>query len=26
DFVTFSQGLSCIWDIKSPVRKHYRFR
>jgi uncharacterized cupin superfamily protein len=26
DFVTFPQGLSCIWEVKSPVRKHYRFR
>lgn len=25
DFVTFSKGLSCIWDIKKPVKKHYRF-
>jgi uncharacterized cupin superfamily protein len=26
DFVTFPQGLSCTWDIKQPVRKHYRFK
>ena len=26
DFVTFPKGLSCTWDIKKPVRKHYRFR
>ena len=26
DFVTFPKGLSCIWDIKQPVRKHYNFR
>ncbi len=26
DFVTFPKGLACVWDIKSPVRKHYRFR
>ena len=26
DFVTFPKGLSCIWDIKKPVRKHYNFR
>ena len=25
DFVTFPKGLSCIWDVKEPVRKHYRF-
>jgi len=26
DFVTFPQGLSCVWDIKKPVRKHYNFK
>jgi len=26
DFVTFPDGLSCTWDIKEPVRKHYRFK
>ena len=26
DFVTFSKGLSCVWDIKEPVKKHYNFR
>jgi uncharacterized cupin superfamily protein len=26
DFVTFPKGMSCIWDIKSPVKKHYNFR
>lgn len=26
DFVTFPKGLSCAWDIKEPVRKHYNFR
>ncbi|ROL58480.1 DUF861 domain-containing protein [Bacteroidetes/Chlorobi group bacterium Naka2016] len=25
DFVTFSQGLKCVWKILEPVRKHYRF-
>ncbi len=25
DLVTFPAGLSCIWDIKKPVRKHYDF-
>ena len=25
DFVTFPRGLSCVWDIKKPVRKHYNF-
>ncbi len=26
DFVTFPQGLSCVWDIKEAVRKHYNFK
>ena len=26
DFVTFPKGLSCTWDIKKPVRKHYNFK
>lgn len=26
DFVTFPEGLSCVWDVKKPVRKHYRFK
>jgi uncharacterized cupin superfamily protein len=26
DFVTFAKGLSCVWDIRKPVRKHYNFR
>jgi len=25
DLVTFPRGLNCIWDIKTPVRKHYKF-
>lgn len=25
DLVTFPQGMSCVWDIRQPVRKHYRF-
>ncbi|OGI45765.1 MAG: cupin [Candidatus Muproteobacteria bacterium RBG_16_65_34] len=25
DFVTFPAGLSCTWDIREPVRKHYDF-
>jgi uncharacterized cupin superfamily protein len=25
DFVTFPKGLSCNWDIKESVRKHYNF-
>jgi len=26
DFVTFPKGLSCVWDIKVSVRKHYNFK
>jgi uncharacterized protein len=26
DFVTFSKGLKCVWDVKKPIRKHYNFR
>ena len=25
DFVTFPVGLVCVWDIKTPVKKHYKF-
>jgi uncharacterized protein len=25
DFVTFPQGLSCVWKVIEPVRKHYQF-
>ncbi|MFW6276633.1 MAG: cupin domain-containing protein [Bacteroidota bacterium] len=25
DFVTFPKGLSCIWKVHEPVRKHYKF-
>ncbi|MFO7459640.1 MAG: cupin domain-containing protein [Desulfatiglandales bacterium] len=25
DFVTFPKGLSCMWDVREPVRKHYNF-
>ncbi len=25
DLVTFPQGLECVWNIKKPVRKHYKF-
>ncbi|MBL7130881.1 MAG: cupin domain-containing protein [Candidatus Omnitrophica bacterium] len=25
NLVTFSRGLSCIWNIKESVRKHYAF-
>ncbi len=26
DFVMFPKDLSCTWEIKEPVRKHYNFR
>lgn len=26
DFVTFPKGLSCVWDVKEPIEKHYNFR
>ncbi|MCX7940666.1 MAG: cupin domain-containing protein [Endomicrobia bacterium] len=25
DLVTFPKGLKCIWDVKQPIRKHYKF-
>jgi uncharacterized protein len=25
DFVTFQDGLKCIWDIKKNIKKHYNF-
>lgn len=25
DLVTFPSGLSCTWEVKKPLRKHYRF-
>ena len=25
DFVTFPEGLSCVWDVCEPVKKHYNF-
>jgi uncharacterized protein len=25
DLVTFPAGLSCVWRVTKPVRKHYRF-
>jgi len=25
DLVTFPQGMSCVWEVREPVRKHYRF-
>jgi uncharacterized cupin superfamily protein len=26
DFVTFPKGLSCIWKVTKPVKKHYIFK
>jgi len=26
DFVTFRQGLKCVWDIKKPIRKYFKFK
>jgi uncharacterized cupin superfamily protein len=25
DLVTFPRGMSCTWEVRSAVRKHYRF-
>ena len=25
DFVTFKNGLKCVWDIKKPIRKYCNF-
>ncbi len=25
DLVTFPQGMDCTWNVREPVRKHYRF-
>ena len=25
DLVTFPAGMSCIWKVRSPVRKHFMF-
>lgn len=25
DLAVFPEGLSCTWDVRAPVRKHYRF-
>jgi uncharacterized cupin superfamily protein len=25
DLVTFPSGMSCTWEVRSPVRKHYTF-
>lgn len=25
DLVTFPAGMSCTWEVRQPLRKHYRF-
>ena len=25
DLVTFPAGMSCVWKVQQPVRKHYKF-
>ena len=25
DLVTFPKGVGCKWDVREPIRKHYRF-
>lgn len=25
DFVTFRDGLECVWNIRKPIKKHYNF-
>jgi uncharacterized cupin superfamily protein len=25
DLVTFPAGMSCTWDVRAPVKKHYTF-
>ncbi|HBX50249.1 MAG: cupin [Bacteroidetes bacterium RIFOXYA12_FULL_35_11] len=25
DFVIFEKELKCVWNVKKPVRKHYKF-
>lgn len=25
DLVTFPKGLGCTWEVREPIRKHYRF-
>ena len=26
DYVTFPKGLSCVWKVTKPVKKHYVFK
>lgn len=25
DLVSFPAGMSCVWEVRQPVKKHYRF-
>ena len=25
DYVVFPKGLSCFWQVKKPIKKHYKF-
>ncbi len=25
DLVVFPEGLDCVWEVRAPVRKHYKF-
>merc|ERR1711988_496573 len=25
DFVTFPDGMTCVWDVTVPIKKHYNF-
>ncbi|MHC3130393.1 MAG: cupin domain-containing protein [Candidatus Bathyarchaeota archaeon] len=25
DYVVFPEGLKCTWEIKQPIKKHYKF-
>ena len=25
DFVTFPDGMTCIWDVSKPIKKHFNF-
>ena len=25
DMVTFPKGLKCVWTVRKPIRKHYKF-
>ena len=26
DYVVFPKGLSCVWNVTKPIKKHYLFR